>query len=213
MPAWRFRPAVGGFFGRVGHRAVRIVVGGGCRVRVDSNRLICRIANTSPLRGPSVSRVTSVSASRQVWMRRCSSRCGCARRRRGRRCRRWRPCARSGCRTRPRPGREQRRGPAAAVEPDQHAAVIADHVAQLGDQPAQLGGQRGGRFGHYHQQRVPGGIGHPSANSTRHPLVPGQFGRRLISAPHSLQNLAVALNSAPCARHSRRRHVASTPLT
>jgi hypothetical protein len=61
------------FFGRVGHRAVRIVVGGGCRVRVDSNRLICRIANTSPLRGPSVSRVTSVSASRQVWMRRCSS--------------------------------------------------------------------------------------------------------------------------------------------
>ena len=33
---------------------------------------------------------------------------------------------------------EQRRGPAAAVEPDQHAAVVADERAQLGDNPAQL---------------------------------------------------------------------------
>ena len=40
------------------------------------------------------------------------------------------------------PGRvqvgEQRRGPAAAVEPDQHPAVVADQRPQLGDQPAQL---------------------------------------------------------------------------
>ena len=52
------------------------------------------------------------------------------------------------------PGRvqvgEQRRGPAAAVEPDQHPPVVADGGAQLGDQPAQLGGQGSGRFGHHH---------------------------------------------------------------
>jgi hypothetical protein len=62
------------------------------------------------------------------------------------------------------PGRvqvgEQRRGPAAAVEPDQHPAVVANQRPQLGDQPAQLGGQRGGRFGRHHQQRIPGRIRH-----------------------------------------------------
>ncbi len=69
------------------------------------------------------------------------------------------------------PGRvqvgEQRRGPAAAVEPDQHPPVIADHVAQLGDQPAQLGGQGGGRLGQHHQQRIPGGIGDPGFQGGR----------------------------------------------
>ena len=69
------------------------------------------------------------------------------------------------------PGRvqvgEQRRGPAAAVEPDQHPAVVADGGAQLGDQPAQLGGQRSRRFGHHHQQRIPGGIGHPGFHRGR----------------------------------------------
>ena len=40
-------------------------------------------------------------------------------------------------------------------------------VAQLGDQPAQLGGQRGGGFGHHHQQRIPGGIGHPGLHRGR----------------------------------------------
>ena len=69
------------------------------------------------------------------------------------------------------PGRvqvgEQRRGPAAAVEPDQHAAVVADGGAQLWDQPAQLAGQGSGRFGHHHQQRIPGGVGHPGFHRGR----------------------------------------------
>jgi hypothetical protein len=49
------------------------------------------------------------------------------------------------------PGRvkvgEQGRGPAAAVEPDQHPPVVADQAAQLRDQSAQLDGQGGGGFG------------------------------------------------------------------
>ena len=69
------------------------------------------------------------------------------------------------------PGRvqvgEQGRGPAAAVEPDQHPAIVADGGAQLGDQPAQLRRQRGGRFGHHHQQRIPRGVAHPGFHRGR----------------------------------------------
>ena len=109
----------------------------------------------------------SVSASRQVWVRPCSSV--------------WLWVANvvlvdvGGGALAPgqgvEPGRvqvgEQRRGPAAAVEPDQHPPVVADDGAQLGDQPAQLGGQGSGRFGHHHQQRIPGGIGHPGFHRGR----------------------------------------------
>ena len=81
------------------------------------------------------------------------------------------------------PGRvqvgEQGRRPAAAVEPDQHPAVVADDGPQLGDQPAQLGGQRGGRLGHHHQQRIPGGVGHPGFHRGRGgELQPGHMGFR-----------------------------------
>ena len=81
------------------------------------------------------------------------------------------------------PGRvqvgEQRRRPAAAVEPDQHPTVVADQGAQLGDQPAQLTGQRGARFGHHHQQRIPGGVGDPGFHRGRgRELQPRHMGFR-----------------------------------
>src|SRR6476619_3893668 len=105
------------------------------RVAAASNRLICRIANTSPLRGPSaMSRATSVSASRQVWVRPSSSVWDAL----GEQC----LFDVGGGTFAPgqgvEPGRvqvgEQGRGPAAAVEPDQHAAIVADGGAQVGDQ-------------------------------------------------------------------------------
>ena len=124
-----------------------------------------------------MSRVISVSASAQVWVRPCSSV--------------W-LCSVNGVfvdvgggALAPgqgvEPGRvqvgEQRRRPAAAVEPDQHPAVVADGGAQLGDQPAQLGGQGGGRLGHHHQQRIPGRIGHPGFHRGRGgELQPGHMG-------------------------------------
>ncbi len=165
-----------------------------------SNRLIWRIANTSPARGPSaMSNSTSVSASRPgvgaavlvgvgVLGERVLVDVG-------------------GGAFAPgqgvEPGRvqvgEQRRRPAAAVEPDQHAAVVADHGAQLGDQPAQLGGQRGGRLGHHHQQRIPGGVGAP-----RFPPWPG---RGTSTAAHGFSRSC----GCPDRRAHARRHTAPPP--
>ena len=126
-----------------------------------------------------MSRATSVSASRQVWVRPSSS----VRTYSAKQC----FFDVGGGALAPgqdvEPGRvqvgEQGRGPAAAVEPDQHPAIVADGGAQVGDQPAQLGGQRGGGFGHHHEQRIPSGVGHPGFHRGRGgELQPGHMGFR-----------------------------------
>ena len=138
------------------------------RVAAVLNRLICRIANTSPVRGPvadvegdlGVGESPGAGAAEFVGVDALGEQClfdvggGTFAPGQG-----------------VEPGRvqvgEQGRGPAAAVEPDQHPAIVADGGAQLGDQPAQLGGQRGGRFGHHHQQRIPRGVAHPGLHRGR----------------------------------------------
>ena len=56
---------------------------------------------------------------------------------------------------------EQVRGPAAPVKAQYGLAVFPGDLAQLGQQLLDLPGQRGGRFGHDDQQRVPGAVGDP----------------------------------------------------